>query len=127
MNTGNTTAKGLKFRVPLFLIGCLGARTGIAYLVKRVSSKYRLLMASLLLIPAIGFAVIYLFRLRRTGGEVFGQRIWWDKLRPFHSLMYFAAALAVYFRKKNAYLLILLDTLVGLVAFCRYHSKYLSK
>jgi hypothetical protein len=127
MNTGYPQAKGVKVRIPLFLIGCLGSRTAIAYIVSSLSNKYRLLIASILLAPAIGFAVIYLFRLRRTGEEVFGDRIWWDKLRPFHSLMYFAAALAVYFQEKKAYLLIILDTLVGFVAFCHFHYANLAK
>ena len=117
----NITKQNL--RVPIFLIGCLGARTGIAYLVKRFGQGHRLLIALLLVLPAIGFASIYLLGLRRTGGEVFGDKIWWNSLRPFHALMYFGAAAAVYFRKKNAYLLILLDTLVGLGAFCRFHLK----
>ena len=108
-------------RVPLFLIGCLGARTAIAYLVKTFGQEHRLLIALLLVLPAIGFTSIYLLGLRQTGGEVFGDKIWWNSLRPFHALMYFGAATAVYLRRKNAYLLILLDTLVGLLAFCRFH------
>ncbi len=111
-------------RVPIFLIGCLGARTAIAYLVKIFGPGHRLLIALLLALPAIGFTFIYLLGLRRTGGEVFGDKIWWNSLRPFHALMYFVAAAAVYLRNKNAYLLILLDTLVGLVAFCRFHLGY---
>ena len=110
-----------QIRIPLFLIFCLGARSTIAYLVKRFGKAHRLLIASLLVLPAIGFASIYLLGLRRTGGEVFGDKIWWNSLRPVHALMYFGAAASVYFREKNAYLLILLDTLVGLVAFCRFH------
>ena len=111
-------------RIPLFLIGCIGTRTTISYIVKRFSNAHRLLITTLLVIPAIGFASIYLLGLRRTGGEVFGDKIWWDSLRPFHALMYFCAAVAVYLGEKNAYLLILLDTLVGLVAFCRFHQGF---
>jgi hypothetical protein len=37
----------------------------------------------LAILPAIGFMYIYLTDSRKTGQEVFGQKIWWNHLQPF--------------------------------------------
>ena len=108
-------------RLLLFLIGCMGARFGLVYLIKIHNSKYKNILASLLVIPAIGFFYIYHNGLRLTGGEVFGDKIWWNSLRPFHGIMYILAAGLVYYKNKKAYIAILIDTIVGLGAFTHYH------
>jgi len=99
----------------------MGARFGLAYIINQFGEQYSNLLSLLLVLPAIGFTYIYWNGLRKTGGEVFGEKIWWDHLRPFHALMYFLTAVLVYTKNKRAYLLIIADTLVGLCAFTRYH------
>ena len=108
-------------RMLLFLIGCMGARSALTYGIKNYSEDYKKILTILLLVPAIGFSYIYLNDLRKTGPEVFGDKIWWNNLRPFHALMYFAGSLLVYIGNKDAYLPIAIDTLVGLIAFLSHH------
>lgn len=111
-------------RILLFLIFCIGTRSLITYSVKVHDKQYKSVLRNILLIPAIGFAYIYANDLRKTGGEVFGDNIWWNDLRPFHSLMYFITAYMVQIEHSKAYFPIALDTLVGLRFFLRYHFGY---
>ena len=108
-------------RIALFLIGCMGARFGLAYYIKTDESEYKEPIAALLFIIAIGFFHIYRNNLRQTGMEVFGDEIWWNNLRPVHAMMYLLAAGLVYINHKYAYLVILADTLIGLIFFTVYH------
>jgi hypothetical protein len=112
-------------RLALFLIGCIGTRTALTYIVKHHNQKYQKLLVLVLLAPAIGFTYIYMNDLRKTGPEVFGDKIWWNNLRPFHALMYFSAAYLVYSKNKQAYFPIALDTIVGLLSFSYYHFVHL--
>ena len=112
-------------RLVLFLIGCIGTRSLVTYMVKVHPPKYRVVLAILLAIPALGFIYIYAFGLRKTGLEVAGGRIWWNKLRPFHACMYLLASYLVLTKNSKAYWAVLLDTLVGLVSFASYHLGFL--
>ncbi len=75
-------------RFLLFLIGCIGTRSGLVVLAKNINKEYLKYMGYLALIPAIGFTYIFLSGSRKTGAEVMGDKIWWNNLRPFHALMY---------------------------------------
>lgn len=108
-------------RFLLFLIGCIGTRTAIALYAKYASGAMLSMMGYLALLPAIGFAIIYLTGARRTGAEVFEERIWWDNLRPIHSLLYFVFAYLAINKNRNAWLALIGDVAIGLVAFIGHH------
>lgn len=78
-------------------------------------------MGVLALIPAIGFAVIYVGGLRPTGMEVGGEKIWWNDLRPVHSALFGLFALSAIQKNANAWIFLLLDTLLGLGSFMRHY------
>ena len=67
----------LKQRIVLFLVGCIGIRSLFVIIAKYINASY------LALLPAIGFMYIYLTGSRKTGPETFGEKIWWNNLRPF--------------------------------------------
>lgn len=100
----------------LFLFGCIGTRLAYALL-----ARQRTDLLPYLAIPALfmgmGFFYIYLTHSRKTGGEVFGGRIWWDHLRPVHGALYLAFAAMAWRRDPNAWLILLADTVFGLSAF----------
>jgi len=73
------------------------------------------------LIPAIGFAYIFIFGKRKKGGETFGQKIWWNKVRPIHSILYLIFAYLAITKNNNAYLPLLIDVIIGLLGFFIYH------
>jgi hypothetical protein len=110
-------------RFLLFLIGCIGTRALFVYVAKNASAKYLPLLGYLALLPAIGFIYIYLTGSRKTGGEVFGEKIWWNDLRPFHSLLYFLFAYNAIIGNNKAWIYLLIDVIFGLSSFLIFHFK----
>ena len=104
-------------RFLLFLIGCIGTRVLLVYIAKNASIDILKYMGYLLLIPAFGFIYIYLTGSRKTGAEVFGDKIWWNNLRPVHALLYFIFAFLAITQNDYAWIPLLIDVLIGLFAF----------
>jgi hypothetical protein len=74
-------------------------------------------MGALAIIPAVGFMTIYFGGLRKTGAEVFGERIWWNNLRPLHGLLYALFAYMALQRDNRAWIVLLIDVVIGFTAF----------
>jgi hypothetical protein len=110
-------------RFLLFLIGCIGTRSLFVLIAKNASSKYLPLLGYLALLPAIGFLYIYITGSRKTGGEVFGEKIWWNDLRPIHSLIYFLFAYNAIIGNNKAWIYLLVDVIFGLISFLIFHFK----
>ena len=108
-------------RAALFLIGCIGTRAAFAYLAAIASPTVLPFLGALALIPAIGFVLIYTYDLRKTGAEVFGERIWWNDLRPVHAAIYGAFAVAAVGGRRWAWMFLAADVLLGLTAFVNHH------
>jgi hypothetical protein len=101
----------------LFLIGCIGTRTLFVLLAKYLDKKYLPYMGYLALLIASGFTIIYFTGIRDTGAEVFGDKIWWNNLRPIHALLYFTFAYLAITQNNYAWVPLLFDVLFGLFAF----------
>ena len=110
-------------RFLLFLIGCIGMRSIFVIVAKNSNAEYLKYMGYLALLPAIGFIYIYLTGSRKTGGETFGEKIWWNDLRPIHSLVYFLFAYNAIIGNKNAWLYLLFDVVFGLTSFLIFHYQ----
>lgn len=111
-------------RFLLFLIGCIGTRTLFVLLAKYIDIKYLPFLGYIALLPAFGFIYIFLTGSRKTGLETGGDKIWWNFLRPLHSLLYFL--FAYYAINKNqsvAWKFLALDVSIGLFSFVLYHSS----
>ena len=108
-------------RFLLFLIGCIGTRTLFVYIAKNATTQYLKYMGYLALLPAFGFIYIYLTGSRQTGAEVFGDKIWWNNLRPIHGLIYFLFAYNAIKGNKGAWIYLLVDVLFGLTSFLIHH------
>jgi hypothetical protein len=108
-------------RFLLFLIGCIGTRSLFVYLAKNASEKNLMYMGYLALLPAIGFLYIYFTGARKTGAEVFGEKIWWNDLRPLHSSLYFIFAYNAINGNQMAWIYLLIDVIIGLVSFLIHH------
>lgn len=105
----------------LFLIFCIGFRSLFVYIAREVDPIYLPYLGYLALLPAIGFIYIYLTGSRTTGVEVFGERIWWNHLRPIHAGLYFLFAYSAINNDPNAWVWLLLDVLIGLLSFLVFH------
>jgi hypothetical protein len=108
-------------RFILFLFGCIGFRSLLVYIAKTTNKFFLQIMGYIALLPAFGFFYIYFTGSRKTGMEVFGDKIWWNNLRPIHGTLYLLFAYNAIYGNSNAYLYLLLDVIVGLASFLTYH------
>ena len=111
----------IKQRILLFLIGCIGVRALFVVIAKYIDTNYLKYLGYLALLPAIGFMYIYLSGSRQSGPETFGDKIWWNKLRPIHSILYFLFAYNAIIGNKEAWIYLLADVSFGLISFLLYH------
>jgi hypothetical protein len=111
----------IKQRMLLFLIGCVGVRFLFVIIAKYISINYLKYLGYLALLPAIGFIYIYLTGSRKTGLETFGEKIWWNNLRPIHSILYFVFAYSAIIGNTQAWIYLLADVLFGITSFLIYH------
>lgn len=108
-------------RFLLFLFGCIPTRLFLVYLAKNISIEYLPILGYISLIPAVGFIYLYLTGARKTGAEVFGDKIWWDNLRPIHALFYFTFAYNAIHKSRGAWVYLLYDVIFGLLSFLIFH------
>ena len=113
--------KDIQKRFLLFLLLCIPIRIIFVLVAKTINKKYLPYGGYIGLIISIGFAYIYIFDKRKTGNETFGKKIWWNNLRPIHSLLYLIFAYLAINKKKTAYIPLLFDVIVGLISFLIYH------
>ena len=111
----------LQQRFLMFLFGCVGIRSLFVIIARYINTKYLKYLGYLALAPAIGFIYIYLTGTRKTGAEVFGEKIWWNNLRPIHSILYFLFAYNAIIGNKQSWIYLLIDVLIGLISFLIHH------
>ena len=104
-------------RLVLFLGGCMTSRFFITWLASRASPDVLQWMGAIALCVSVGFTYIWLTGARKTGGEVFGEKIWWDSLRPIHAALWALFAFLALSESRYAWIVLLFDTLFGLAAF----------
>jgi len=109
-------------RFALFLIGCIGTRSLFVYIAKNSTLPFLKYLGYLALLPAIGFLYIFLTGARKTGPEVFGNKIWWNNLRPVHALLYLLFAYNAIIGNKDAWKFLFVDVIIGLTSFLVFHT-----
>ena len=110
-------------RMLLFLIGCIGLRSLFVIIAKYININYLKYLGYLALVPAIGFLYIFLTGSRKTGAETFGGKIWWNNLRPVHSILYFLFAYNAIQGNTQSWIYLLVDVLIGLISFVIHHYR----
>ena len=108
-------------RFLLFLFGCIGTRSLFVYLAKNANTVFLRYMGYLAILPAIGFFYLFLTGSRKTGPEVFGDKIWWNNLRPIHGIMYALFAYHAINGNDFAWIYLLIDVIIGLASFLIFH------
>jgi len=116
-------------RFLLFLLVCIGIRVIFVYIAKTIDVQYLPYLGYLSILPAIGFFYIYITDSRKTGAEVFGDKIWWNYLRPIHGIFYGLFAFHAIQKNPQSWMILLADVVLGLVSFLSHHysSGHLSK
>ena len=100
----------------LFII-CIIVRFILVLLAKYVNKNILQILGYISLIPAIRFIYLYLFDKRKTGFEIFGDKIWWNKLRPIHGILYLLFAIYAIKKEDFAWIPLLIDVLLGIIFY----------
>ena len=108
-------------RFILFLIGCIGSRLLLVYIAKTTNKSILQFIGFITLLPAIGFFYLFFSGTRQTGTEVFGDKIWWNNLRPIHGLLYALFSYNAITGNTNAWIYLLVDVIFGLISFITFH------
>ena len=109
-------------RFLLFLLLCIPARLGLTALAKFIPLKFLPVMGVIYLVIGASFLYLNLFNKRLTGVETGGNVIWWNDLRPLHGFLAIIFAILAISKVRDAWIVLLIDTLIGLIAFLVYHS-----
>lgn len=116
-------------RFMMFLGGCIPTRLLIAWLAYYLSRNNIVglrWLAGIAILPIIGWFVILVFGLRKTGAETQGSPIWWNCMRPIHMLLYtifvYLALSKDLVLQKRAWIILVCDAVIGLLAFLWHHS-----
>jgi len=113
-------------RFALFLV-CISVRFSIAFLAKGANDGLLQAIGFLSLMPAIGFFYLFFSGKRKSGRETFGDKIWWNNLRPVHGTLWLLFSFYALRKNKNAWIFLLIDTLIGIFAFLVFHIKSIQK
>ena len=80
------------------------------------------IMGFIAIFPVLGWFYFIFIGNRDRGIEVFNELIWWKELRPLHMFLWgFFAYLAITGNHK-AWIVLLIDTFIGLFAFLIHHQ-----
>lgn len=105
-------------RFLMFLFGCITIRLALVVLTLTLPSPLLRVLAVILLTMGIGFTIIFVLGLRRTGPETSGEKIWWNALRPVHAVLYITASYHAWRgNRRNACIALMIDVAIGFVAW----------
>ncbi len=111
----------IRKRLLLFLLGCIPSRLLLVYVAKNIQIDYLPILGYITLIIAIGFTYIYLTDSRKTGSETFGEKIWWNNLRPIHAMFYYIFSYYAINKIRSGWAYLLYDVIFGLFSFLIFH------
>lgn len=108
-------------RFSLFLFGCIPVRSLIIYIAMTINNIYLPYLGFVALIPVIGWIYILSTNSRETGNEVFGDKIWWNSLRPVHLGLYGLFAYNAMQQNPISWIYLFIDMMIGLFSFLTFH------
>ncbi len=99
-------------------------RAAFAAAAAKINTNYLPYLGALALIPVAGWIYILATGSRQTGLEA-GGYIWWNNLRPVHAAFYAGFAIAAFAKNSNAYLFLVADVILGLMAWLNHHFLHI--
>lgn len=111
----------LGIRLFLFLFGCIGSRIAFTVISAYSTGVMLQFLGVIALLFVIGWIYIIFIGKRDTGPEVFGGKIWWQKLRPIHAFLWGLFAFLALSMNPRAWMVLAVDTSFGLLSFLRHH------
>ena len=105
-----------------YYVICICIRLSFAYLTYVLYNKsIRYTLITLFFIISIGELYQYIMKTRTIGA--FNNRVWWDSLRPIHTLLFFCTSLSLFYKYKYSYLILLLDTIISVLGYILIKPK----
>jgi hypothetical protein len=104
-------------RLFMFLFGCIGTRLLFVYAAKNVNNVNLAKLGYAAFLVSTGLLYFYFSGTRTTGPEVLGGKIWWNNLRPVHATLYALFGLNAINGNRRAWIILLIDVIVGLTGF----------
>ena len=104
-------------RLVMFLLGCMGTRLLLVYAAKNVHNTNLVRLGYTSFLVSAGLLYFYFSGTRTTGPEVLGGKIWWNNLRPVHATLYALFGLNAINGNRRAWIILLIDLLVGFTGF----------
>lgn len=105
----------------LFLLGCIPVRLLVTFIAKIANLTVLRILGILFLIPATGITYYAISGTRNNVGA-FGEKVWWNSMRPVHAILFFCFAYYAIIGNKCAYVYLLIDTIMSLFSFLYFHS-----
>ena len=130
--------KDERLRALVFLFGCIGSRLALSMLARASLSHHpsgwsqqardilRHGLVALSLTISCGLLFHFIAGTRSTAFEA-GGLVWWNTLRPVHASMYFTFAVLAMLNYDKAWVIILLDTILGLASWAVHRIPQLVK
>jgi hypothetical protein len=116
-------------RFLVFLLGCIGTRLSLSMLAKYITIDYLPFLTIITIPIAISFMYLYIFGNDRADRQLEwlgDKKIWWDDLRPVHSILFMLFSIMAINKSSYSWIVLLLDTVVGLVAWLNHHKLIFS-
>ncbi len=111
-------------RILLFLVGCIGIRTLFVFSAKNINRDYLPYMGYIAALISFGLAYIFITNSKGKGTKgAFGGEVWWYNLRPIHAINYAIFAHMAINKSPNAWIVLLIDVVIGLIAHLYYHHS----
>ena len=93
---------------------CILVRVFIAYLAfLSYNSNLRYILVAFLFTVSIVLTYLYITKQRKIGA--FGQKIWWDFLRPIHAILFFISGVLLSTKVKETYIILLISAFIGII------------
>jgi len=105
-----------KYRIIIFLIGCIGIRSILAILPLYLSTEWFQIFGIITMIIGISFLYLYFSNGRMEAPEG-GGVTWWAKYRLIHGLLYINASIYLLQKERSAWIPLTIDLLFGLSVF----------
>jgi len=112
-------------RFLMFLIGCIGTRSLLAYVSKTINIDNLPYLGYLGLVIGISFVYIFVFGSESADKQLEwagDKKVWWNDLRIVHGLNYLIFGILAIQKVNYAWIVIAIDTLIGLIAWLFHHK-----
>jgi len=106
----------------VFMIFCFGSRLTFTIISAIAATWLLRVMGVIALFPVLGWFYFIFIGTRDRGIELLNGLIWWKDLRPLHMLLWFFFAYLAITGNHKAWIILLIDTFIGLSAFLIHHQ-----